>query len=190
VRRLLPGESGDAFFQLYDHRETFFRWLEQLPQTVCHFDAFRRNLIARQDGEGNEETVVIDWAFAGLGPVGAEIVALVWVSLVSRKEALASSVAGELDRIAFQGYMEGLGKTGWRGDPRQVRLAYTAAVALRRIGTLGYVAMFLLADQLAEPEATEPPDAEQLAFLDNLARIGPFVEDLAREAGQLAESLL
>jgi len=43
--------------------------------------------------------------------------------------------AEELDDLAFEGYLEGLRDAGWRGDPRQVRLGYTASSLRYSLGT-------------------------------------------------------
>jgi uncharacterized protein YbjT (DUF2867 family) len=45
--------------------------LDRLPQTLCHNDAFRRNLLARHRADGRPQTVVIDWAFVGIGVLRA-----------------------------------------------------------------------------------------------------------------------
>jgi hypothetical protein len=33
-----------------------------LPDTICHFDVFHRNLFARKTADGDDKTVMIDWA--------------------------------------------------------------------------------------------------------------------------------
>lgn len=184
VHRVLPGNSRDDLFQLFDQRETFLGSLERLPQVLCHFDAFRSNLFGRRNQDGFVNTVAIDWAFVGSGPIGAEIVALVLVALVAGQ--VEWSRAWELDTVVFAGYLEGLRTAGWRGDPMQVRLAYTAAHTLRWIGVYGYVP---LADYLQQPTGDEVYDPYLLELLDRLARIGLFAKDLAREALELVHAV-
>jgi hypothetical protein len=124
-RRWLPEEDSDRFFHLWAGRELYLDALDRLPQTICHFDIFRLNLFTRKTTDGDDQTVVIDWAFVGRGPIGAELNALVWMSI-----ALAGVEPGnsqELKEIVFEGYLEGLREAGWQGDPQQVRLGYTAA---------------------------------------------------------------
>jgi hypothetical protein len=186
VRRLLPGDSSDKVFRLWDARETLLKHLERLPQTLCHFDAFRGNLFAQHGSDGREQTVAIDWAFVGSGPIGAEIVALVWVSLVSMN--IEARQAQELDSLVFEGYLDGLRDAGWCGAPGQVRLAFTAATALRRVGTLGYIVLFMI-DEHQDPETAAQPAPEDLDWLDNLAESGNYVERLSEEAQQLLASL-
>ena len=99
-------------------------------------DAFSRNLFSRR-GVDSDQTVAIDWAFVGRGAVGEEIEPLVCRSLGFYDVALTQ--AQELDGVVFAGYLDGLRDAGWQGDPRQVRLGYTAAVALRCLVTIGQI---------------------------------------------------
>ena len=124
-RRWLPEEDSDRYFRLWAERELYLDTLDRLPQTVCHFDIFRRNLFAQKTAEGDDQTVVIDWAFVGKGPIGADLNPLVWMSIALAGGGLDE--AREIEEVAFESYLEGLRDVGWRGDPRQVRLGYTAA---------------------------------------------------------------
>ena len=124
-RRWLPDEDRDQFFHLWAERELYFDALERLPQTICHFDVFRRNLFARKTVDGEDQTVVIDWAFVGRGPIGADLNPLVWMSIALAGVGLDN--LHELEQIVFEGYLEGLCEAGWSGDPQQVQLGCTAA---------------------------------------------------------------
>ena len=75
--------------------------------------------------DGDDQTVVIDWAFVGRGPVGADLNPLVWMGIALGGVELDKAQA--LEEIVLEGYLEGLREAGWQGDPRQVRLGYTAA---------------------------------------------------------------
>ena len=124
-RRWLPEEDSDQFFRLWAERSVYFDALDRLPQTICHFDIFRRNLFARRTANGDDQTVVIDWAFVGRGPIGADLNPLVWMSIALAGVEMDKSQ--ELEEIVFDGYLEGLRDAGWHGDPLQVRLGYLAA---------------------------------------------------------------
>jgi len=124
-RRWLPEEDSDRYFRLWAERALYLDALDRLPQTICHFDIFRRNLFARKTADGNDQTVVIDWAFVGRGPIGADLNPLVWMSTALAGGSMDE--AREIDEIAFEGYLKGLHNVGWQGDPQQVRLGYTAA---------------------------------------------------------------
>jgi hypothetical protein len=125
ARRWLPEEDSGQFFHLWAERELYFDALDRLPQTICHFDSFRLNLFARKTADGDDQTVVIDWAFVGSGPIGADLNPLVWMSIALA--GVEMDKLQELEEIVFAGYLEGLRDAGWRGDPLQVRLGYTAA---------------------------------------------------------------
>jgi hypothetical protein len=135
VCRRYPGTIVDEMLQLWDERNTFLDALDQLPQTLCHLDAFRRNLLARLTPDGREQTVAIDWAFMGRAALGEELVPLVLASVGFFAVDLAE--LPELDRIVFRHYLAGLDDVGWHGDPRIVRLGYVAAAALRYTFPIG-----------------------------------------------------
>jgi hypothetical protein len=124
-RRWLPEEDRDQYFRLWAERALYLDALDRLPQTICHFDLFRRNLFARRTAAGDDQTVAIDWAFVGSGPIGADLNPLVWMSIALA--GVEMDKLQELEEIVFAGYLEGLRDAGWRGDPLQVRLGYTAA---------------------------------------------------------------
>ena len=115
--------------RLWDERETFFNAIESLPQTICHNDAFRRNLFAGRSADGLIQTIAIDWTYLGWGAVGEEIASLV-VGTLSFNE-VDWSQAVELSETAVEMYLDGLRDAGWRGDPRTVRLGFTAGVAMK-----------------------------------------------------------
>lgn len=124
-RRWLPEEDSDQFFHLWAERGLYFDALDRLPQTICHFDIFSRNLFARKSADSDNQTVVIDWAFVGRGPIGADLNPLIWFTIAIGGFGLDKMQ--ELEEIAFEGYLEGLREVGWQGDPQQVRLGYVAA---------------------------------------------------------------
>jgi len=97
--------------------------LDRLPVCLCHHDAFRRNLLARDGISAEAQTVAIDWSMVGYGGVGEEVgittaVDLSWLEV-------SGDQAGELDRIIFEAYVDGLRAAGWQGDVRLTRLEYT-----------------------------------------------------------------
>jgi hypothetical protein len=129
IRRLLPGDNAAKLLALWEERGVYLRALDRLPQTFCHMDAFRRNLFARRTPEGDDQTVAIDWSYAGQGAIGEELVPLVEASLIFAEVDLTQAQA--LSEIALAGYLEGLRDAGWCGDPRLVHLGYKAASNLR-----------------------------------------------------------
>ena len=73
--------------------------------------------------------MAVDWAYAGHGAVGEELVPLVVGSLFFF-EAVGIAPR-DLDAACFAGYVAGLREAGWAGDERLVRLGFTADAALR-----------------------------------------------------------
>lgn len=68
ANRLWLDDDGVARTQrLWEERERLLSALDRLPQTFCHHDAFRRNLMIRSDSSGELETVAVDWAMVGTG---------------------------------------------------------------------------------------------------------------------------
>ena len=123
VRRWLSGDSSDKFFCIWEDRSIFIDTLDNLPQTICHFDVHRRNLFAGKTAGGDDQTIAVDWAFTGRGAIGEEIVPLVWAYLGFFEVEIAQA----LENIVFESYLTGLGDAGWQGDPRYACLGYTAA---------------------------------------------------------------
>ena len=124
ARRALPMNAKADIESIWNSRERYCRALAALPSTLCHIDAFRRNLLHRKD-----DIVLLDWAAAGHAAVGEELVALVAVSLYN--DGFSHGHAEELDAAVFAGYIKGLREIGWAGDAKQARIGYTCAMVLR-----------------------------------------------------------
>jgi len=165
VRRRWPGDTIDRFFRLWEERNLFLDALDRLPQTICHLDVFRRNLFACKSADGDDQTVAVDWAFAGRGAIGEELVPLIQASVAFYEVGLDQVRA--LEEIVFDGYHEGLRDVGWRGDPRQVRLGYAAA-SLRYScgGELGRFLTIMLDESLH--------DIAQQAFGRSVGEVADF----------------
>jgi len=129
ARRVWPDDVAEGTLRLWAERGMFSDALRRLPKTFCHLDAFKRNLLARQGSDGSDETVAIDWAFAGIGAIGAELAPLVTATVALWEVDLAS--IRELSEATMDGYLAGLRDVGWAGDPRTVRLGYAVASIVR-----------------------------------------------------------
>ena len=181
VRRWLPGEARDRFFRLWAERELYLDALDRLPQTICHYDVFRRNLFARRTAGDDDQTVVLDWAFVGRGPIGADIHPLIFASVSFFEVELDK--AQELEEIVFEGYLEGLRDSGWQGDPRQVRLGYAAADIRYTFAEIGRWLAIVYDDSLiARLElAGGRPVGEILDSIARVRRAFSRLNDKARE---------
>ena len=102
--------------------------LERLPQTFAHFDSQRRNLMIRARPDGEDELVAVDWAWCGIGPVGADAAILIGNSMILFEAD--PRTGAQLDELVFRAYLAGLRAVGWTGNIDEVRLAYAATNAL------------------------------------------------------------
>jgi hypothetical protein len=187
VRRAWPDDASDRLFRLWEERDLFLDALDRLPQTLCHLDLFRRNLFARKTADGDDwQTVAVDWAFAGQGAIGEELVPLVLASVAFREVNLAQAQA--LEDIVYEGYLEGLRDAGWRGDPRQVRLGYTAASLRYRFAELDRV-MAILLDESQHAWVEQVFGCSIGEVQDHCAQVDSLFDHLADEARELMNAL-
>lgn len=175
----LPLEAKHEILAIWHDRRLFQDALAQLPQTLCHTDAFRRNILHRQD-----DVVLLDWALASLGALGEELVCLVAVSLYY--QGFTSEFAAELDRTVFAAYVEGLRQAGWTEDPKLARIGYTCAMALRGLAGVKQD-LQLLRDQSGHKQLLR---THQMRSLDEIALLYADVRrfrllKMAREARDL-----
>jgi hypothetical protein len=107
--------------------------LGRLPPTLCHLDAYSRNLISRRPpgraADHEEQTVALDWALMGVGTVGDDLAQLVAGSLMFLDVPAAD--AESFWDLALAGYLDGLRDAGWRGDARLARFGAAASMAMR-----------------------------------------------------------
>ena len=186
VRRWFPGDDSDRFFRLWAERELYLDALDRLPQTICHLDIFRRNLFARRTAGDQDQTVAVDWAFVGRGPIGADINPLIYASVVFY--AVGLDKAQELEGIVFENYLEGLRDSGWRGDPRQVRLGYAAADIRYAFAEIGRWLTIILDESLhARIELAAGRSAGEI--LDGTAQMRRYFARLIDQARELIDVL-
>ena len=187
ISRLLPDDAGDRYFRLWEKRGIYLDALDRLPQTLCHLDIFRRNLFARTTADGDCQSVAIDWAFAGRGALGEELVPLILGSVMFFEVGVDQAQA--LEEIAMEGYLEGLHDAGWRGDQRQVRLGYAAAGSLRyQFQDVGrWLALAL--DETLHPIVAQMWGRSIEEIIDNSFQVYVFSHRLADEARELIDTL-
>ena len=166
-RRAFPRSPEPDVTRLYRDAGPLLDALDALPQTLCHFDAYRSNLFASHDPR---TTIAIDWSFIGAGAVGTDLGQLVannlmW--LLAPRDPLGT---------AFTPYLRGLRQGGHHHGPAaEVRFAYVASAALR-----GALALPLLLSLLVTP-------ASRPLWVD---RFGPDVETSAARWGRAMTALL
>jgi hypothetical protein len=184
VRRFWPQSVVDGILRLWEERNALCTALERLPQTFCHGDAIRRNLFARCGADGAEETVAIDWEYAGLMAAGEEIGQM--VSVASAFFDVAPGELPALDEALFAGYVAGLHEAGWDGKERHVRFAFAAHAALRNaFNAVGAT----LPDEAGRAAALQRFGHSWEALAEARAAARPFLLERAQEARGLMEHL-
>ena len=103
--------------------------LDTLPDGLHHLDAFSRN-VARV----NETFVLIDWAYAGVAPVGCDAASL--ISITAMHGDVPGDRLGELHEIVVTGYARGLASVGAKSSDDLLRTAIDVELTLRFAGFL------------------------------------------------------
>jgi hypothetical protein len=186
VQRAFSPDLRRRVLEIWADKYRFFDALDRLPQVLCHNDCHRRNLMWRKDENGQEELIVLDWAFCGPGGVGMDIGELV-ASSTYFFDSEPADVA-ELERAVFDGYIAGLRAAGWRGEKDLVRLGYTACAALWMGATLpGWTAVMLDPASGVNTAAMYGRPAEDV--LTGWVTLTKFLLDRADEARQLMQAI-
>ncbi len=182
VQHWWPRSVVDAILQLWTERDAMCTVLEGLPQTFCHGDAIRRNLFARGRPGSPEDTVGIDWEYAGRYAVGEEVGQT--LSVASAFFDVTPAQLPALDDALFEGYLTGLREVGWHGDPRLVRLAYSIHAALRNsFNAVGAT----VPDEARRPEILRNYGHTWEELAERRAAIRPFLLERADEARRLID---
>jgi hypothetical protein len=167
--------------RLWEKRSSLYETLERLPQTLCHNDLFPRNLFVRHDHP--DQSVAIDWAFCGPGPVGQELSALLGSSLVfleSRPERWE-----DLERECLDAYVKGLSEAGWRVTAVDVLVGYLLSLVLREtVGALpAILGITLHPEQRSAVEKIFGCPFDVL--VENTAAVMRFVQPRIRRASEI-----
>lgn len=150
IRKQLQPDAEEQFLRVWGERVRLLDALDRLPQTFCHQDAVRANLFIRRGEDDELETVAIDWAFAGIGPVGMEIAVGLIINLLFMVVDAAN--AAEMSAELYSGYLEGLREAGFKGDARMVRLGFVVSSVCKFFESLMLDAIFGFADPARAPE--------------------------------------
>lgn len=172
----------DRLMAVWAERARLNAALERLPQTFAHFDSQRRNLMIRARPDGGDELVAVDWAWCGIGPVGADLAILIGNSMILYEAD--PKIGAQLDEAVFLAYLAGLRAAGWTGSIDEVRLAYAATIAL----FCGVTAPRLLTI-VTHPEriasSKENFGLDIFGFIEHSVQMGTFGVELGEEALQL-----
>jgi hypothetical protein len=123
------------------------------PQTLCHFDAHRNNLL--WNDERPDDLVAIDWAYVGPGALGQEIVVMV-VNRMNTGGDFALDRLHSFGHQLYSHYAEGLRQVGWDGRDDEVRIGYLASATVFWIGMIVQALARVLPRDQAEQAAVGP----------------------------------
>ena len=190
IRRMFPPDILSALLTMWDERSWYLDQLDRLPRTLCHMDAFRRNLFRTGNlgDSGDASTIAIDWAFTGHGAVGEDLAPFVVASLALGGPG--PEVAAGIEQAAIDGYLSGLASSGVDIDERFVRHGYGLAAALRySIGPLETIVPVLL-DESRHEWFAQFSGAPVDAMCDRIAAMHrDLLMPLAHEVRVLAKDL-
>ena len=180
--RWLPKQSVERMVDLWAQRAQLLDAFERLPVCFCHHDAIRRNLMLRENGDGELETVAVDWQKLGPGKVGQEIGVTTAVNLIFLD--VSGAHARELDDAVFAGYCAGLRDAGWLGDVRLARFGYAITAGLE------FGVAFSIAIAKGQQQDGGARGAAILGrpiehIVEEYATMHPFLLDLGDEALEL-----
>lgn len=129
VRRNWPVTLRDRLLGLWSARNRLLGALEGLPEGFLHGDLHPLNLVpVPSDAGRGADWVLLDWAQAGRGPLGADAASLVAGGLATFR--VDPDEARDLDQAAFEGHVEGLREGGHQGLPRDLRKVHCTAASL------------------------------------------------------------
>jgi hypothetical protein len=173
VRDNLSRGHAESLRRLRHDQGLFLGALDRLPRTVCHFDLHPANLFAVEG-----QTVLIDWAFVGVGALAEDAAVLVADSVLDFH--VEPELFGELFEVVRRGYLDGLRRAGWEGPAELVELGMCATLGAR----YAWIGPALLAAVVAERSImNRRPIAEAVTCW---AQTIPFLLAHADRARQLA----
>jgi len=126
LQAAFPVPVVDRTRRLITEHEAIRRQLARLPRVLCHHDSWSRNLFARRR-DGREETVAVDWATVGPGPIGSDCGMLLATSMFFGD--LDPAIVVREEPAVFAAYLAGLREAGWHGDARLARFGSLAVAA-------------------------------------------------------------
>ena len=170
--------------------------LASLPVTLAHHDAQWSNAFSAEESGLGPGTVLIDWSYLGLAPVGTDLGVHLGLNLANG--AVDPRRAEDHDRSATEAYLRGLREHGWAGSTDAVLFARAASAAVVTGTLLAAQASWLCPEMLpmiGDDMSTWPQSAAQQQHTDvatvmaGWAATFNFVLDLFDEAVRLSDRL-
>jgi phosphotransferase family enzyme len=176
LRDSLDPAIGQEVMLLWQSREQLLSWVERAPQTICHLDVHPKNLFAH-----NGETVLIDWAFVGIGALGEDVGNLIFDAVWDFH--VPPSAFEAVEEALTSGYLRGLREAGRTTDIDAARLAILASGAAKYLWILPAILAAVRSDRA---EINRRPASETIArWAPMITRVVEF----AHRAADLATAL-
>lgn len=175
VLRRYPTNGANTFRRMLLENECFLSRLDHLPRTLCHGDTYPTNFMIRFLADGNQQTVLLDWALLGIQPLGDDLGQLVFGAQMNLQETRSEDITDAL----FENYLDGLREYGCQLDPRLVRFGFVASAALR----VGLFQLILMQDELGKNGKTPVEHQENNSLPDC------FEVSMAKEAYRMLEAM-
>jgi hypothetical protein len=157
------------------HGERLLAALAGVPTGLAHLDAFSRNVTRR-----DEDLVLLDWAFVGTAPLGAELAGLFLLTAIHCD--IPADALADFEHAVLEGYRAGLADVGCPLDPDDLRHAYATAVTLRFLQFLIHVHPVLADTPAAVTAVVGRPLSE---VLDAWARLAAHLHPITADALRL-----
>jgi thiamine kinase-like enzyme len=117
------GPFADEVERIWSRRAEILQLVDAAPQTLCHYDFYPANIF------GEQETVVIDWAYCGLGAIGLDAGNLIPDAIFDGFVSLAD--AGQARQAVWDGYVAGLADARFAVEPDDLLRVFLSATALK-----------------------------------------------------------
>ena len=196
VRDVLPPSIRQRMTDLLTNTALLVDRLASLPVTLAHHDPAWSNAFPAQDIGRAAGTVMIDWSFLGLAPVGIDLGLHIGGNLTNG--AVGAHLASEHDRSATEAYLRGLREHGWGGPSDAVLFARATSAALVAGTWLTAQASWLCPEMIAiigdEPSSwpgamAQEQHSDVATAMAGWATIFDFVLDLGDEAVSLVDQI-
>jgi hypothetical protein len=128
LRDVLTGSTRRRAAEVLTAADLLQQRLASLPLTLAHHDTQWSNAFPAEESGLVAGTVMIDWSFLGLAPVGTDLGLHVAGNLTSG--AVNPDRAADHDRSATDAYLRGLREHGWAGPSEAVLFARAASASL------------------------------------------------------------